>query len=342
MTPDSEQPPVRDARRPTIYDVATRAGVSKSLVSLVLQGSAQVSAERRAAVQRAIAELQYRPSRAAAALAGTRIRTVGVLLDDYRNLWFVELLEGIQEELAPLGFRIAVESTTSNAHVDPGPLDGFVSLRVDGIVIATEPTEAMAATMGIPIVVAGTRDLQLPGADVAANDDRLGGRLATEHLLSLGHRQIGHLSGGGGSARLRAEGFRAAQQEAGLTPVIVGHDNATTEADGYHTAHQLLAEHPETTALFAANDVMALGAAAAARDLGRRIPEDLSLVGYDNSALASSQLLRLSTVDARSRLVGQEAARALISRIDDSQVATRVRLVQPELVIRSSTASPPG
>jgi DNA-binding LacI/PurR family transcriptional regulator len=334
-TPSDQQ------RRPTIYDVARLAGVSKSLVSLVLQNSPRVSPERRAAVQQAIDELSYRPSRAAAALAGSRTRTIGVLLDDYRNLWFVDLLSGIELELAPLGYRVAVESITSNAHVDPSPLDGFESLRVSGIVVATEPTESMRVNRDTPVVVAGHRDLTLPGSDVVANDDRSGARLATEHLLGLGHTEIGLLSGGGGSARIRAEGFEAAIRGAGLSPLVLeGRDRGTGEIDGYQAAQQLLLDRPGTTAIFAANDTMALGAAAAARDAGRRIPEDLSLIGYDNSPLASSQLLRLTTIDPNSRQVGAVAAKSLLARMQDPDRESEESLVDPQLVTRSSTAPP--
>lgn len=340
MPADEEPPSAAGVRSPTIYDVAARAGVSKSLVSLVLQGSPRVSAERRAAVEQAMEELSYRPSRVAAALAGSRTRTVGVLLDDYRNLWFVELLAGLQEQLSALGFRVAVESATSNAHVDRSPLEGFLSLRVSGIVIATEPTEAMTGTGDVPLVVAGTRQIRLPGADVVANDDRAGGRLATEHLLGLGHRGIAHLSATGGAAAARAQGYADAMCSAGLEPVTVGAATGTTEVDGYQVATRLLADRPGTTALFAANDTMALGAAAAARDADLQIPQDLSLMGYDNSALASAQLLRLTTVDGRSHEVGAEAARRLLARGERPAEATRVSLVEPRLVLRASTAPP--
>lgn len=329
------------SRHPTIYDVAKAAGVSKSLVSLVLQGSPRVSAARRAAVEDAIQRLHYRPSRAAATLAGRRTRTVGVLLDDYRNLWFVELLAGIQDELAPLGFRVAVENSAYGAGVDSMPLDGFLSLRVDGIVVAMEPSEAMAVTAGIPVVIAGSRELRLPGADVAANDDQLGGGLATNHLLELGHHRIGHLSGLGGAGRLRAQGYHKAIRTAGLTPrTACGAAGGTTEVDGYQAASRLLDEQPDTTALFASNDTMALGAMAAARERGRRIPEDVSLIGYDNSPLAATHLLQLTTIDGMNAQVGVAAATSLLSRIDNAQLPVRTSLVTPELVLRSTTSAP--
>lgn len=328
-------------RAATIYDVAEAAGVSKSLVSLVLRGSPQVSEVRRAAVLRAIEQLDYRPSQAASALAGTATRTVGVILDDFRNLWFVEMLRGLQEGIGPHGLRIAVADRTLNSHVEASPLDGFLSMRVDGLVVATDPTGAMRVPTGLPVVMAGNRQHVLPGADVAANDDRHGGHLAAEHLLELGHRRIGHLTGAGGAAGLRAEGFEEAMTAAGLAPRIVPGTGATTEEDGYLAAVRLLEEAPETTALFAANDTMAVGALAAARERHLRVPDDLSVIGYDNSSLASSRLLQLTTVDGRNGDVGAEAAALLVDRLADPRRAARTVFVTPR-VLHRGTCAPVG
>jgi DNA-binding LacI/PurR family transcriptional regulator len=328
-------------RRPNIYDVASEAGVSKSLVSLVLRGAPGVSPTRRAAVEKAIERLNYRPSRAAATLAGNSSRTIGVVLDDYRNLWFVGLLAGLHEQLAPHGFRVAVADPSFNAHLDRTPVDGFMSLRVDGIVIATEPSEEMFSAVDVPVVIAGNRDLIVPGADIVANDDLAGGRLATEHLIGLGHRNIGHLTGSGGAASLRAQGYEESMRAHGLHPCTArGNQGLTTELDGYEASLKLLDEHPSLTAIFAANDTMGLGAAGAAQDRGRRIPEDLSVIGYDNSPLASAQLLRLTTIDGRNEEVGAAAAKALLDRMKDPTAPVRTELVPPELVARSSTAAP--
>lgn len=328
-------------RRPNIYDVASMAGVSKSLVSLVLRGDPGVSAARRVAVEEAIERLNYRPSRAAATLAAKRSRTIGVVLDDYRNLWFVELLTGLHSELAPRGFRVAVADPSFNMDTDRSVVDGLMSLPVDGIVIATETSEEPIGGINVPAVVAGNRDITAPGADIVANDDLAGARLATEHLIGLGHREIGHVTGRGGAARLRAQGFEEVMREHGLRARIARQE-LTMEADGYKAALKLLDENPSLTAIFAANDTMALGVAGAAKDRGRHIPEDLSLIGYDDSPLASSNLLRLTTVNDHGKEVGIEAAKALLDRMDNRSAPPRTKMVQPELVLRSSTQPPPA
>ena len=326
-------------RRATIYDVAQAAGVSKSLVSLVLRGSPSVSAPRRAAVLAAIKELDYRPSHAAAALAGGTSQTVGVVIDDYTNVWFVELLRGLQEGLASAGLRIAVSDRTLNAHVESDPLEGFLSTRVEALVLATEPTPAMRFPSQIPVIIAGNRATKVPGADIAASDDRLGAKRAVEHLISLGHRNIGHIASGGGSSQLRIMGYRDAIESAGLAEHVVTLGELTTEHSGYLCAMELLRRSPETTAILAGNDSMAMGSLAAARENGLRVPEDLSIVGYDNSPLADTQLLRLTTVDSRNYAVGLHVAEQVLSRLADPERAPQVVSLEPALVERGTCAS---
>src|SRR3954453_12069142 len=148
--------------RPTIYDVAQRAGVSKSLVSLVLQNAPQVSPKRRAAVLDAIAELGYRPSNAASSLAGNRTRSIGVAIDDFENLWFVDLLRGMRQVLDESGFNVSVADRHLNAHLERDPVDAFLSMQVEGIVLAMETGGSVPDFGGVPVVVAGAGAL-LPG-----------------------------------------------------------------------------------------------------------------------------------------------------------------------------------
>lgn len=338
--PARPTPGAAAARRSTIYDVAAAAGVSKSLVSLVLQGSPRVSPQRRSAVEQAIAELNYRPSRAAAALAGNRTRMIGVVVDDFRNLWFVDLLDGMREVFEPLGLTTTVADSAHDLRGGLSVIDNFVASKADAIVIACEPTSEMTTVHDTPVIIAGNRARDLPGALVIASDDALGARRATRHLLDLGHTRIGHLSGDGGSAALRARSFSATMREAGLSPIVTVGTGRTNEPDGFQAARRLFDEDPRTTAIFAANDTMALGALAAIRDRGLRVPEDISLIGYDNSPLADSQILRLTTVEDDSRGVGRLVARAVGGVLGGESLAA-VPSVTPTLVVRSSTAPPP-
>ncbi|WP_205843980.1 LacI family DNA-binding transcriptional regulator [Nakamurella deserti] len=330
---------VGDRPPPTIYDVARAAGVSKSLVSLVLRDSPQVSATRRAAVHAAIAELGYRPSRAATVLASRRTHSVEVLIDDYRNPSFVGLVRSIQGELSGRGYHLAVSDLQLTASQARADLDNLAA-RADGLVLAAEPDSALLATWRGPTVVAGWREVMPPQADLVTADDEAGGRQVVAHLRSLGHRRIGHLSGAGGPAARRRTGFEEAVAAAGVDLRLSNTAGGTTEEDGYRAVAALWDRFPDTTAVFAANDSMALGALAALRERGLSVPADVSLVGYDNSPLAQSRYLDLTSVDDRSETVGIGAARALLARIDDPTLPTTRTLLEPVLVARGTSAPP--
>ncbi|RDH97868.1 LacI family transcriptional regulator [Curtobacterium sp. AG1037] len=328
-------------RPPTIIDVATRAGVSKSLVSMVMRDDPGVSPARRSAVLAAAADLGYRPNRAAAILAGTRTRTIGVVVDDFRNPWYVPMLDGIRAALAPHGLRLTLADTRANEHLGSSPLDDLLSLRVDGVVLAAEGFADAVVPADVPVVVAGERATVPTGLDVVASDEAAGGRSATGHLLELGHRRIVHVTGSGGPAAARRAAAVERMVAAGVTPVVVG-DGPTAEATGYEGTRRALAEHPDTTAVFAANDVMAMGAIAAVRDAGLRVPEDVSVIGHDETPLAGSPLVRLTTVDPHNDEVGRLAAERLVRLIGapTPDAAPLRLLVPPSLVVRSTTAPP--
>lgn len=326
--------------RPTIYDVAQRAGVSKSLVSLVLRGAPHVSPARRQAVLEAIAELGYRPSSAASALASQQTRAVGVLIDDFRNPWFVELLAGLRSVLDPAGYTVSVADFQLDTASGRNPVDGFLAQHADALVLAAEPPAELLENVPVPVVVAGTRELDeqaLPTADVVAGDDDRGGELATHHLLDLGHTAVGHVSGRGGPAAHRRRGYERAMRHAGLEPLVAGAGGETSEENGYTAATELLAGHPGLTGLVVANDVMALGALAALDERGLTASGGTAVVGYDNSPLAAYRHLALTSVDPHNREIGAEAARTLLARLRDPDAEPRRYLVEPSLVVRAST-----
>ena len=326
--------------RPTIYDVARSAGVSPSLVSLVLRSPSKVSDKRREAVEAAIVELGYRPSRAATALASNRTKSIGLLIEDYRNVWFVDLLRGMQSALSSHGYNVIVADSQPGEGRVMEAADGLLALHVDGLVVAAEPSESMLAGNRVPTVVAGWREAVPGGADLLTNDDEGGGRMAVEHLLGLGHSRIVHLSGSGGAAHHRRSGFRSRVLEAGLEFRLSGEADGTSEEDGYAAACRLLEHHPDTTAIFAANDTMAVGAFAALKARGLRVPDDVSVIGYDNSPLAKSRYLDITSIDNRSDLLGVEVGHRLLARIEDAAIPPERRLIDPLLVVRSTTAPP--
>ncbi len=335
-------------KRPTIYDVANRAGVSKSLVSLVLQGSPRVGEASRRAVEEAIAELGYRPSRAAADLAAHRTRTVGVLIDDYTNLWFVDLVRGLHAALGPAGYRLAVVDVATADQAED-PVESMLAMRVDGLILGMDPPHSLLARDdGLPpIVVAGTRETRDARFDAVANDDAEGARLAARHLVELGHRTLGQVCAGGGAGAVRRAAFAAEAVRLGATVADIGGRGPATDEAGFDGAARLFAEHPDVTGIFAANDVMAVGVLGAARQRGREVPRELSVVGYDDTSLAAARLIGLTTVDDRSFDVGDRAGALLRARMaSDAGVPREVSgsressVLAPRLVVRSTTAPP--
>jgi DNA-binding LacI/PurR family transcriptional regulator len=328
-------------RPPTIRTVAARAGVSKSLVSLVLQNSPHVSEQKRQAVLKAVAELGYRPDPVARSLAERRTRAVGLVIDDLSNPWYVELLDGLRPVLHERGLRPLL----ADGRNEPDAVQALSDLRVDGLVLVGTPASSVVEQVNmlagrIPTVVAGTRESLLSHVDVVANDDYRGGRIATAHLRQLGHRAIAHIVGEGEVGRLRRAGYEAEMSAAGLAPRYVEGD--WTEDAGRRVAKDLLRSPDRPTAIFAANDLSGVGVLAAADDLGLRVPEDVSVVGYDDTWFARLQRLSLTTINSHIAEVGQIAGRTLIARLDGESSTAGTRLLLPALIVRSSTGPAPA
>ncbi|MEV0170594.1 LacI family DNA-binding transcriptional regulator [Streptomyces sp. NPDC050803] len=330
-------------RQPTIRDVAEQAGVSKSLVSLVLRGSDQVRPEKREAVLRAVRELGYRPNAAARSLSERRTRTVGVLLNDLRNPWFVDLLDGLNSLLHDNGLRMLLADARLNRRTGQDPAEPLLDLRVDGlVVVGTLPDAAALGAVAerIPVVVAGAREAVPPRVDVVANDDERGARLVTEHLIGLGHRRIAHIAGYGAVGELRRRSFEATMREHGLADRAVVEAGDLTEEGGYRATVRLLGRAERPTAVFAVNDITSVGALSAAEELGLSVPRDLSVVGYDNTSISRLRHLWLTTVDGAGHDVGRRVARCLLDRFDRPGATGRVQLTAPVLEIRGTTAPP--
>ncbi|MCU1532480.1 MAG: hypothetical protein JWO49_2051 [Arthrobacter sp.] len=334
----------RAAKRATIVDVAREASVSRALVSLVLQGSPKVSEQKRQAVTKAMAALDYRPSSAARSLASGRTRIVGVLLDDLANPWFVELLDGLQSMFGEKNLRMVLGDPRYLARPGESPVSPFLDMRVDGLVIAGDirPDEALTrATMNTPAVVAGVRGFALPAADLVSNDDVAGARMAIEHLIDLGHSDIAYLGAPTGAAALRASSYRDTMARKGLQDYIRVEPTDMTEQSGFEAMNRLIDSGRRPTAVVAANDILAVGALSAADERVISVPSQLSLVGYDNTYLAAIRHLSLTTVDPVSSEVGIRAAELLLERMTNPSLPQRTEVLTPRLVVRNSTAPAP-
>jgi DNA-binding LacI/PurR family transcriptional regulator len=332
-------------RPPTIHDVAARAGVSKSLVSLVLRGAPNVSEHRRAAVAKAIAELGYRPSAAARSLVERRTRTIGVLVADLHNPFFAEVFDGLRTHAVELGYRTLLGSGDRLGTEEEATVETMLELRVEGLVLLSPRVSAgmvRDAARTTPVAIAGT-NLRIPGVDTVSSDEPKGTALAVEHLVGLGHRRIAHIAGTASRRDPRREGYEAAMRRAGLgdcVRVIAGeHD---TDEGGYIGMRELLADPVLPTAVLAHNDLAAVGALSAMDEAGVRVPEDVSLVGYDNSYLAGIRHLSLTSVNQPRLEIGRLSMAALHDRITGATGRARNQVVTPDLVVRQTTAPPPS
>ncbi|WP_460993020.1 LacI family DNA-binding transcriptional regulator [Sinomonas soli] len=339
--PSSPQPP----RPATQADVAREVGVSRTLVSFAFRNAPGVSEETRHAIFEAARRLGYRPNRIAADLARKHATTIGLHLLDLHNEVYADIFAGVREALEGSGVRVilSVGDVRGRGGADPGDEVGSLLEARVGVVIAATLTGTDAsvreAAAAVPIVSVARR---IEGVDSVYSDDAAGARAATGHLLDLGHTRIVHLTGPhweGHTERQRA--YRERMHDAGLPPRVLAAPEFTFEA-AQAAAARILDSPDRPTAVFAHNDQLALGVREAAADLGLRVPEDLSVVGYDDSRIARLAGIRLTSVDLDAHELGAAAGAAALARLADPSAPAVDRCSAPRLVVRTSTAPPPG
>jgi len=322
-------------------DVALRAGVSRSLVSLVMRDSPRVSSARRAAVVAAATELGYRPHALARQLASRDSTVLGVLVSDLHNQFFADLVDGVDQAAHEQGFSLLLQTGQRRVAREEQVIDTLLSFSPAGLILLgpVVATRVMAGAARQSPVVAVTRSCRHPDIDTVTDDSEAGARLAVAHLAGLGHRRIAHLDGGNGAqAALRRRGYRAAMAEFGLPPLIVRSES--TEKGGVLGARALLGHAPATTALFCANDLNAVGAIAELEDSGMQVPAHMSVVGYDNTALAALRHVSLTTVHQPRHEMGRLAVQLLLERIRGNRETVARLQLEPSLVVRETTARP--
>lgn len=331
----------RTTTRPTIIDVAATAGVSKSLVSLVLRGSSSVSEEKRRLVLAAAAELGYRPNGVARSLVQRRSNLFGILLSDLHNPFFAEVIDGVQAEAGAKGYNTIMSVVDQAVLAERRALDTLLELRIDGLILASPMLEINAITLAskeVPVVLVARR-ARMNSVDSVSNDDPTGAALVVQHLADLGHEKIAHIDGGGGAgAAERRKGYERAMQRRGLDAHIHIIPGSYTDEGGRQGVAALFASASHPTAIFVANDLAALGALSALSERGLRVPEDVSVVGYDNTALAAVSQINLTTVDQPRPDMGRTAVTLLLERLGGRRDTARHVLMPPTLVVRGTTA----
>lgn len=329
----------------TIKDVALRAGVSFTTVSHVLNGTRPVSESARVRVQQAVADLGYFPSAVARSLKTSETHIIGMLVPNVTNPFFAELTLGVEDFSHQTGYSVFLCNCDDDPARESRYLQTLVEHRVDGILLASAGGVNSRphgwTAYGMPSVIV---DRSLPGvkADLIRIDHQAGARLAVEHLLGLGHTRIACISGPQDLevSQLRANGWRQALAGAGITPKqswLEGGDFSS--ASGYAAAREIFS-NAQVSAVFASNDLMALGVLRAAAELGLVVPGALSVIGFDGIEAGAYSYPALSSVGYSIRKLGEHAASLLIRRIETPSRSTQDLVLAPQLMLRESTAAP--
>jgi LacI family transcriptional regulator len=344
MTRDQQE------QRATLKDVARRAGVHPGTASRALNVETRplVNGETARRVLAAADELGYRPNPIARGLKTSRSYTVGVLIPDLMNPLFPPIVRGIQDRLEEAGYTPLIANTDNDPDRERADFEAMRARQVDGVITATarrgEGLVSELEDVSLPVVLVNRR-LEDGGRASVVGNDRKGVGLAVEHLVGLGHRRIAHLAGPRelSTGSLRHQGFVDAMRSAGLEPdpelILVG--SAFVETEGERLCNELLERGAEVTAIVAGNDLMALGCYDAFAERGIDCPVEISVVGYNDMPFAAWFDPPLTTVRLPHYEIGARAAEMLLDQLGDAEAEPVHVMLDPELVVRGSTAPPP-
>ena len=332
----------------TIKDVAQHAGVSVTTVSHAVNDTRHVSTPVRARVEAAIRELGYVPSAVARSLKSNTTRTLGMLTPNSSNPYFAEIVRVVEDRCFAAGYTLILCNTEDESPRQSVYLKVLAERRIDGlIVVSTGDDEALVSQLRglrMPTVLLD-REIDDPGCDLVETAHMDGGLLAVRHLLSLGHRRIACI---GGPAHVtageqRIEGWRLALAESGALPegdTLLWRGGFTSQG-GYEAMHAIMRSDPgakRPSAVFVCNDLMAIGALRAVHESGLRVPDDVSIVGFDDIELAAYTSPPLTTVAQPKSRIGALAVDMLLERVSGRRLEPRKVVLQPELRVRASTA----
>jgi DNA-binding LacI/PurR family transcriptional regulator len=328
-------------KAPTMADVAELAGVSPQTVSRVLRSHPNVSEVTRLQVEDAVDRLGYRRTGLARALVTGRSMIIGVLTHETAQYSPAAMMLGVRTAARERGYFVSAAGTTSMSSA--AITDGISHLRdqgVDGLVIAVPVWDEVSlgrVTDGLPIAVVD--GVASSAEDIITLDQEAAGRMATQHLIDLGHETIWHIAGPSAwkDASGRTTGWEAALIEAGLAVQPVLHGDWTAES-GYRNG-LVIGQLPDATAVFVSSDEMAFGVIRALADLGKRVPEDVSVIGMDDIPLAKFATPPLTTIRQPFELMGRTAVEHVLNAIDDPTAPREGLTIAPEIIVRASTAA---
>ena len=323
----------------TLEDIARALNVSKMTVSRAINNHPEISSETRARILATAQKMNYRPNQFARALMTKQSYLIGIVVPDLMHSYFAEICRGVEAHARPVGYQNLICSTDEEPRKEMDEIEALLS-RTDGLIVAPA-LPASEAKFYRRLISDGAKivliDRLLDGLRCSAvtTDDVQVGTLATEHLIELGHRKIGHLRGPDVSTALkRLQGYREAIWKAKLKPLV--RDCGFTETDGYAAMQKWIAAGDLPSAIFAANDPAAIGAMAAANEAGLKVPDDIAFVGAGSIHYGDMLRVPLTTVSWSKAEMGQAAATLLLELIDGKK-KNRTITIPPELIIRQST-----
>jgi LacI family transcriptional regulator len=334
---------------PTINDVAKRANVSPVTVSRVLNGAPNVNAATRARVHQAIAELGYVPNVVARSLRSRRTRSIALILPDITNPFWPTVARGVEDAAQRAGYTVLFCNSDENAGKQARYLEVVISQQVDGVLIAPADSDATRLAplreRGVPTVLL---DRRVDGWDVdtVRGDSVRGAEMLTQHLIDLGHQRIAIVTGPANTSTSqdRLAGYELALRRAGrdVDPALVRFGEFRP-GSGREMAHAVLALQPPPTAIFAANNTIALGAIEAIGEAGLRVPQDVALVCFDDVSPSAQLFPFLTVAEQPAYQMGLEAARLLFARLDEGDAhAPRLITLPVRMIVRYSCGSRRG
>jgi LacI family transcriptional regulator len=331
---------------PTINDVAKRAGVAPITVSRVINNSGYASEETRRRVEAAIEELGYVPNTLARGLRSKRTNTLALVVTDIANPFFTLIARGVEDTASASGFTVIYCNTDESEAKEEKYINILVQKQVDGVLLVPACNSSKSVNFlhsnNVPIVLI---DRSVPGfqTDLVRCNSETGAYDLVKHLIELGHKRIAAITGphGVSTSEDRVSGYQHAMSEAGLENLTSVYYGAFTQASGYELANQVLAQNPRPTAIFGANNFLSIGILKALRDANLSVPQDLSVVGFDDLpvSLIVDPILTVAAQPAYE--MGQQATQLLLKRLSDDALESNQEIILPtELIVRRSSGPP--
>lgn len=330
----------------TMKDIAKLAGVSTSTVSHVINKSRFVSEEISERVNKAARELNYRPSALARSLKVNRTKTIGMLVTTSTNPFFGEVVKGVERSCYQQGYNLILCNTEGDNERMRGSIDTLLQKRVDGLILMCSSLEGERIDVfeqypDIPVVVMDWGPMLFTSDKIQDNSLR-GGYLAAKHLIDSGHKEIGCITGPlvKHQAQMRYEGYKRALIEAQLS----FHADWIIESDfecegGYEAFNRMYEKGPLPSSIFVCNDMMAMGVINAAHEKGIKIPEELSIIGYDDIHIAKFMTPSLTTIHQPKYRLGKAAVEALLNKVEGRETDAQVVQLEPTLIERATVKS---